>query len=69
MVLECAVASGSDFIVTHNTKDFRRVEELNVRAVTPANFLNLLREPPGGGKQPPRPGGDDDAREQPFVST
>lgn len=27
MVLECAVASGSRFIVTHNMKDFRRVEE------------------------------------------
>jgi len=45
MVLECAVASGSQFIVTHNIKDFRRVEELNVQAITPADFLNLLRSP------------------------
>lgn len=45
MVLECAVASGSEFIVTHNVKDFRRVEELNVRAITPADFLNRLRSP------------------------
>lgn len=43
MVLECAVASGSEFIVTHNVKDFRRVEELNLRAITPADFLNRLR--------------------------
>lgn len=43
MVVECAVASGSEFIVTHNVKDFRRVEELKMRAVTPAVFLNLLR--------------------------
>lgn len=43
MVLECAVASGCEFIVTHNVRDFRRVEELNVRAITPADFLNRLR--------------------------
>ncbi|MEW6025636.1 MAG: putative toxin-antitoxin system toxin component, PIN family [Pseudomonadota bacterium] len=45
MVLECAVASGSEFIVTHNVKDFRRVEELNVQTITPADFLKLLRSP------------------------
>lgn len=46
MVLECAVASGSEFIVTHNVKDFRRVQELNVQAITPVGFLKLLRNPP-----------------------
>lgn len=45
MVLECAVASGCEFIVTHNLKDFRRVDELNVQAITPADFLKLLRNP------------------------
>jgi putative PIN family toxin of toxin-antitoxin system len=45
MVLECAVASGSEFIVTHNVKDFRRVQELNVQAIAPADFLKLLRSP------------------------
>lgn len=45
MVLECAVASGCEFIVTHNVKDFRRVEALNVRAIAPADFLNRLRSP------------------------
>ncbi|OJX31320.1 MAG: hypothetical protein BGO74_00160 [Burkholderiales bacterium 68-12] len=45
MVLECAVASDCEFIVTHNARDFRRIEELNVRAVTPADFLNRLRSP------------------------
>ena len=45
MVLECAVASGSEFIVTHNVKDFRRVEQLNLRVITPADFLNRLRSP------------------------
>ncbi|MDD2808632.1 putative toxin-antitoxin system toxin component, PIN family [Rhodoferax sp.] len=43
MVLECAVASGSTYIVTHNVKDFRRVSELKVQAITPADFLKLLR--------------------------
>ena len=43
MVLECAAASASQFIVTHNVKDFRRVPELKIQAVTPAEFLTLLR--------------------------
>ena len=43
MVLECAVASGSQFIITHNVKDFKRATELNVSALTPAEFLTLLR--------------------------
>ena len=43
MVLECAVASGCQFIVTHNIKDFRRASELKVRAVTAAEFLTILR--------------------------
>ena len=43
MVLECAVASSCQYIVTHNIKDFRRVEALKVQAVTPAEFLTLLR--------------------------
>ncbi len=43
MVLECAVASGSRYLVTHNLKDFARIGELGVTAITPANFLALLR--------------------------
>lgn len=44
MVVECAVSSGSAYIVTHNVKDFRRVEELKVHAITPGDFLKLLRK-------------------------
>ena len=44
MVLECAVAAGCTYIVTHNIKDFRRTEQLGVRAVTPAQFLQILKE-------------------------
>lgn len=43
MVLESAVASSSQFIVTHNIKDFKRAPELKVQAITPADFLKLLR--------------------------
>lgn len=39
MVLECAVASGSRYIVTHNINDFRRTEQLGVTAITPGQFL------------------------------
>ena len=43
MIVECAVAASCEYIVTHNVKDFRRVEELNVQVITPAELLNLLR--------------------------
>lgn len=46
MVLECAVACGSQLILTHNTKDFRRAEPLGVAAVTPADFLAQIRSQP-----------------------
>lgn len=44
MVLECAVAAGCQYIVTHNVKDFRRSEQLGVTAMTPGDFLNLVKE-------------------------
>ncbi len=44
MVLECAVAAGCQYIVTHNIKDFRRTAELGVQAVTPSQFLQILKE-------------------------
>ena len=46
MVLECAVAAGCTYIVTHNIKDFRGTEQLGVKAVTPAQFLQILKEKP-----------------------
>ena len=41
MVLEVAVASGSDAIVTFNKQDFRGAEQFGLRLLTP---LELLRE-------------------------
>jgi putative PIN family toxin of toxin-antitoxin system len=46
MVLECAVASGSRYLVTHNVQDFRRIDFFGIEALTPANFLQQLRSPP-----------------------
>ena len=43
MIVECAVAASCEYIVTHNVKDFRRVEELKVQVITPAELLNLPR--------------------------
>ncbi len=43
MVLECAVASGSRYLVTHNVRDFARGAELGVSAIAPTAFLALLR--------------------------
>ncbi len=43
MVLECAVASGANTIVTHNLKDFGRAVSLGVQAKTPRQFLRHLK--------------------------
>lgn len=45
MVLECAVASGSRYLVTHNVRDFARITSLGISPVTPAEFLDMLRSP------------------------
>jgi predicted nucleic acid-binding protein len=43
MILELAFAAGCRYIVTHNVKDFHGSEELGVTAITPRDFLNLIR--------------------------
>lgn len=43
MVLECAIASGANTIVTHNLKDFVRARSLGVQAKTPGQFLKNLK--------------------------
>lgn len=43
MVLECAVASGCRYLVTHNLRDFRKITQLGVEPLTPAEFLARLR--------------------------
>ncbi len=43
MVLEVAVASKADFIVTYNVKDFVQANIFNVKVITPGQFLKLIR--------------------------
>ena len=42
MVLEAAVESDSDFIVTHDMRHFKGIHGFNVRGIKPGDFLNLI---------------------------
>jgi putative PIN family toxin of toxin-antitoxin system len=46
MVLELAFAAGCRHIITHNVKDFHGSEQLGVAALSPREFLNLIRKKP-----------------------
>jgi putative PIN family toxin of toxin-antitoxin system len=46
MVLELAFAANCRHIITHNVRDFRGSELLGVTAVSPRDFLNLIRRKP-----------------------
>jgi predicted nucleic acid-binding protein len=46
LVLELAFAANCRYVVTHNIKDFRGAEQLGVMAVTPREFLKLIRTQP-----------------------
>lgn len=46
LVLELAFAAGCHHIVTHNVKDFHGSEQLGVTALSPRDFLNLIRPRP-----------------------
>ena len=41
-LLELAVASRTEFIITHNIKDFKGAEKFNVKPITPKEFLEKL---------------------------
>jgi predicted nucleic acid-binding protein len=44
MVLELAFAAGCRHIITHNVRDYRGSEQLGVTALSPRDFLNLIRK-------------------------
>jgi predicted nucleic acid-binding protein len=46
MVLELAFAAGCRHIITHNVKDFHGSEQLGVTALSPREFLKLIRKKP-----------------------
>jgi predicted nucleic acid-binding protein len=46
MALELAFAAGCRHIITHNVKDFAGSERLGVAALSPGEFLHLIRKKP-----------------------
>ena len=38
-VLELAIESNSEYIITYNVKDFRGIDKFNIKAITPKEFL------------------------------
>ena len=42
-ILELAVASETQIIVTHNIKDFKGINKFGVRAITPGRLLEELK--------------------------
>ena len=43
-ILELAVESVSDYIVTFNKQDFKNVERFGIGALIPQEFLNIIGE-------------------------
>jgi putative PIN family toxin of toxin-antitoxin system len=43
LVLELAVESNADYLVTHNIRDFAGSEQFGVRVISPRDFLGILR--------------------------
>jgi putative PIN family toxin of toxin-antitoxin system len=44
LILEAAIASRSDFIITFNGRDFEDSERFGIRCLTPKEFLILLED-------------------------
>jgi len=44
LILELAVSANCEYIVTHNISDFRGTEKFGVKAITPKEFLQIIRE-------------------------
>jgi putative PIN family toxin of toxin-antitoxin system len=44
MILELAVESGSDIIITFNKNDFEGVNKFGIKAITPKEFFGIIGE-------------------------
>jgi len=44
LVLELAVAARCEYIVTHNISDFKNLDKFGIQAITPKEFLQVMRE-------------------------
>lgn len=42
LILELAIESNSNYIVTFNTKDFKGIEEFGIQVITPIAFLEKI---------------------------
>jgi predicted nucleic acid-binding protein len=43
LVLEVAVESSCDFIISYNKKDFRNINKFGLKVLTPYEFLKLIK--------------------------
>jgi putative PIN family toxin of toxin-antitoxin system len=43
-VLELAVTARCEYIVTHNISDFKGIDKFGIQAITPREFLQIIRE-------------------------
>jgi putative PIN family toxin of toxin-antitoxin system len=43
LVLEVAIESESDFIISNNKKDFRNINKFGLKVLTPLEFLKLIQ--------------------------
>jgi putative PIN family toxin of toxin-antitoxin system len=44
LVLELAVSANCEYILTHNIRDFKGSERFGIQAITPKEFLQIIRE-------------------------
>ena len=44
LVLELAVTAECEYIVTHNVSDFKNIGKFGIQAITPKEFLQVIRE-------------------------
>lgn len=44
LVLELAVTARCEYIVTHNVSDFKGIDRFGIQAITPREFLQIIRE-------------------------
>ena len=44
LILELAVSAQCEYIVTHNTTDFKEAERFSIKVVTPGEFLKIIGE-------------------------
>ena len=44
LVLELAVTARCEYIVTHNVRDFKNLDKFGIQAITPKEFLQVIRE-------------------------